>query len=555
MRRMRTPLIVLMLVYFFSILAMIAVPGRDADGNPFHMSFLDASYFMAILQTTIGFGEIPYSFTPQQRMLVFWLLLPNVVAWLYSVGTLLGLILDKQFQAVLQRSRFSGKVRGIKEPFYIVCGLGNTGYMTVSGLLSRGIHAVVIEVNEDTVRRMMLNDKFAHVPALAGPSSERANLELAGLHRDNCMGVIATTNNDQVNLTVAITVKLLRPELPMLARSEVQRTCDNMASFNTDLIVNPYRIFSERLSLALVSPIKYLVQDWLISVPGTELRAVMEPPTGPWIVCGAGRFGSRMIEQLEYSGLPVTVVDVHPERLPAYQKSVLGRGTEEHTLVAADIANAEGIVAATGDDIDNLSIIMTARQLNPRLFFIARQEKRDHNALFKSSGADLIARPSRIVARQILSFVTTPLLQSFMQHLIRSDESFAERTAARLKDVLMNRAPSIWVFEIKGEIAKNLRFVRSQTSKVTLDHIIRNSRSEENELLPCVCLSLERGAQRIFLPDSHTELQIHDRLLFAGRDRARRQMLWTLMDSHSLLVNTSGKHLPRGALWMWLSKK
>jgi voltage-gated potassium channel len=555
MRRMRTPLIVLMLVYFFSILAMIAVPGRDADGNPFHMSFLDASYFMAILQTTIGFGEIPYSFTPQQRMLVFWLLLPNVVAWLYSVGTLLGLILDKQFQAVLQRSRFSGKVRGIKEPFYIVCGLGNTGYMTVSGLLSRGIHAVVIEVNEDTVRRMMLNDKFAHVPALAGPSSERANLELAGLHRDNCMGVIATTNNDQVNLTVAITVKLLRPELPMLARSEVQRTCDNMASFNTDLIVNPYRIFSERLSLALVSPIKYLVQDWLISVPGTELRAVMEPPTGPWIVCGAGRFGSRMIEQLEYSGLPVTVVDVHPERLPAYQKSVLGRGTEEHTLVAADIANAEGIVAATGDDIDNLSIIMTARQLNPRLFFIARQEKRDHNALFKSSGADLIARPSRIVARQILSFVTTPLLQSFMQHLIRSDESFAERTAARLKDVLMNRAPSIWVFEIKGEIAKNLRFVRSQTSKVTLDHIIRNSRSEENELLPCVCLSLERGAQRIFLPDSNTELQIHDRLLFAGRDRARRQMLWTLMDSHSLLVNTSGKHLPRGALWMWLSKK
>jgi hypothetical protein len=198
---------------------------------------------------------------------------------------------------------------------------------------------------------------------------------------------------------------------------------------------------------------------------------------------------------------------------------------------------------------------MTARHLNPRLFFIARQEKREHNELFKSSGAKLIARRSRIVARQVLSFVTTPLLQSFMQHLIRSDDSFAERTAARLKGVLENRAPSIWVYELKGEIARNLRFARSQTSKITLEHIIRNSRSEENELLPCVCLTLERGAQRRFLPDSNTELQIHDRLLFAGRGEARRQMLWTLNDSHSLLANASGKHLPRGAFWQWMSKR
>jgi voltage-gated potassium channel len=328
-----------------------------------------------------------------------------------------------------------------------------------------------------------------------------------------------------------------------------------MASFNTDLIINPYRIFAERISLALSSPVKFLVQDWLISVPGSVLREAIEPPTGHWIVCGAGRFGGRVVEQLEKNNVPVTVVDVHPDRLPTYKSAVLGRGTEVHTLEEAGIAEAEGVVAATGDDMDNLSIIMTARQLNPRLFFIAHQERREHNALFKSSGSDLVARRSRIVARQILSFVTTPLLQSFMQHLIRSDDSFAERTAARLKDVLENRAPSIWVFEIKGEMARNLRFVRSQTSKITLEHLSRNSRSEENELLPCVCLTLERGAQRIFLPDNNTELQIHDRLLFAGRNNARRNMLWTLLDSHSLLVNASGKHLPRGALWRWLSKR
>jgi voltage-gated potassium channel len=555
MRRMRSPLIILILVYFFSTIALIAVPGIDAAGMPYRMSFLDAAYFMAILQTTIGFGEIPFSFTPAQRMLVYALLLPNVVAWLYSIGTLLGLILDKQFQAAFRRNRFIRQVKWLKEPFYIVCGFGNTGALTVSGLLARGIRTVVIERDEATVRLMMLEDEYARVPALVGRARERRMLEMAGLNRDNCAGVIATTNDDHVNLTVAITTKLLRPELAMLARSENQRVCDNMASFGTNAIINPYRIFAERLSLALNSPIKHLVQDWLISVPGSELRKRINPPIGHWIVCGAGRFGALLVEQLEASGLPVTVVDVHPERLPGYEKSILGRGTEAHTLSEAGINSAVGIVAATGDDIDNLSIVMTAHHLNPDLFFVARQEQQQHDELFLASEAHLIARRSWIVARRILSIVTTPLLQSFLQHMIRSDDDFAERTAARLEGVLKNRAPSIWVFEIRGDIARSLRFARIKTSEVKLEHICRNSRSEENEELPCVCLSLERGAQRIFLPSPDTELQINDRLLFAGRDNARRQMHWTLLDAHSLMGNITGKHLPRGALWRWLSER
>jgi len=165
---MRTPLIVLILVYFFSTFAMVSVPGMDDAGNTYYMNFLDAAYFIAIMQTTIGFGEIPYSFTDAQRMLVYVLLLPNVIAWLYSIGTLLGLILDKQFQAAFHSNRFSKQVRWLREPFYIVCGFGNTGSMTVSGLLARGIRAVVIERDESTVRMMKLEDKYSRMPALAG---------------------------------------------------------------------------------------------------------------------------------------------------------------------------------------------------------------------------------------------------------------------------------------------------------------------------------------------------------------------------------------------------
>lgn len=555
MRRMRTPLIVLILVYFFSTFALISVPGVDDAGKPYHMSFLDAAYFMAILQTTIGFGEIPYAFTAAQRMLVGVLLLPNVVAWLYSIGTLLGLILDKQFQAAFQRARFTKQVRRLKEPFYIVCGFGNTGAMTVTGLLARGIRAVVIEREDGIVRVMKLEDQYSHVPALVGRSSERRSLELAGLHLDNCQGVIATTNDDHVNLTVAITVKLLRPELNMLARSENQRVCDNLASFGTDSIINPYRIFSERLCLALSSPVKYLVQDWLISVPGSELRQLLKPPSGRWVICGVGRFGALMARELENIHIPITVVDVHSDRLMGYEHAVKGRGTEVHTLTEAGIDTAVGIIAGTGDDIDNLSIVMTAHHLNPDLFVAARQDRQQHNELYDCSDTDLVARRSLIVARRILSMVSTPLLQSFLQHLIHSDEDFAERVKARLEDVLKKRAPNIWVMDLGHGVSQHLQFVESKTSAVTLGNITIDSRSEDHENLPCVCLSLERGAQRIFLPGADTSLMENDRLLFAGRDYARRQMLWTLNDPHSLLGNVTGKQLPRGSLWRWLSER
>ena len=552
MRRMRTPLILLILIYFLSVFVMVSVPGMDAAGNKVQLSYLDAAYFIAIMATTIGLGEVPNAFTEAQRLTVFILLFPNVIAWLYSIGTILGLFLDPQFREVLQRSRFSQRVRWSGEPFYIVCGFGNTGSMVVSGLLKRGLHAVVLEKNRETVQRMFLDDSFERVPAFAAEPSSRAHLELAGLKSPNCRGIIVTTNMDQVNLKIAITAKLLRPELPVLARSESQRVIDNMKSFGTDYTVDPYSIFAERLFLALSSPVKYLVQDWLISVPGSELREPLKPPSGRWIVCGAGRFGSRMLAQLEDSGLPFTVVDVKPERLENYRNGVLGRGTEAHTLIEAGIHDAVGIIAGTGDDVDNLSVIMTALELNRNLFVVARQERRENNALFDASGAHLVARRSLIVARRILAVATTPLLQTFLQNLVNSDTNFAERTAARLRSVLKGRAPSLWVIDLVDEMGEAVRLSRENGIHLELGHITHNTRSENAENLACVCLILERGAQRFFLPESDYDLLPGDRLLFAGRGNARREMLWGLMDANSLLGFATNEQLPRGAIWRWL---
>ena len=61
----------LILVYSLSVFGMVLIPGADANGDPVRVNFLDAAYFVAIMATTIGFGEIPATFTQMQRLRLF----------------------------------------------------------------------------------------------------------------------------------------------------------------------------------------------------------------------------------------------------------------------------------------------------------------------------------------------------------------------------------------------------------------------------------------------------------------------------------------------------
>ena len=557
MRRMRTPLIVLILTYSLTVFGMVMIPAHDAAGQPVRVGYLDAAYFVAIMATTIGFGEIPHAFSHVQRLYVYIALFPNVVAWLYSIGTIISLLVDPQFRAVLARSRFSRRVRRMNRDYYIVCGCGHTGRMIVRGLLRRGISAAVLEREQDIIHNLSLDDDLAHLPALAGDVTDRRLLDLAGLDPDirRCIGVLAITNDDHANLTIAITVKLLRPDLPVMARAETRRVEDNMASFGTDVTVDPYTIFADRLHMALISPVKYLVQDWLISVPGTELRTELKPPIGRWLVAGVGRFGSRMAATLEQADIPFTVIDVHPDRVAQRPDSVLGRGTEAHTLREAGVESAVGIIAGTGDDVDNLSIVMTARELNPDLFVVARQENPQNDELFDASGADLVARRSLIVARRILAVATTPLLPVFIDHMFNQDERFAQRVRHRLEAVLDGLSPSLWTILLSGEWANSLRAAKLANTRIRLKNLTDNSRTSAAERLPCVCLLLERGSLRKFLPGPEEELLEGDRLLFAGRGAARHEMLFALREPTALVSQATGRPEPRGAIMRWLMRR
>jgi voltage-gated potassium channel len=305
----------------------------------------------------------------------------------------------------------------------------------------------------------------------------------------------------------------------------------------------------------LISPVKYLVQDWLIGVPGTRLREEMRPPAGRWILAGIGRFGSRLALKLDEAEVPYTVIDVHPDRVANRPDSVLGRGTEAQTLEQAGVVGAAGIIAGTGDDMDNLSIVMTALELNPELFVVTRQENPQNDELFDTCRADLVARRSLIVARRILAVATTPMLPVFNDYLVSQDESFARMVERRLKEVLDGLSPSLWTLELSGVWAEGIRAATTETVSIRLEHLTRNARTADAENLPCVCLLLERGSSRVFMPGPNQELIEGDCLLFAGRGVARREMLFALREPAALISLATGRHQPRGAIMRRISRK
>jgi voltage-gated potassium channel len=398
LRRMRAPLIVIITMYAISVLGLTLVPGIDAQGKPTApMSVFDAFYFISYTATTIGFGELPNAFSYGQRMWATVCIYLTVVGWTYGIVTVLSLLQDRAFQQVRSRTAFARAVRRIGEPFYIVAGYGETGQMLCRALDRLGIAFVVIDRNEDEVNEVDLQDYRRDVPAVAGDVCSPELLLRAGMRLRRCLGVVAVTDDDAANLAVAMSVRLLNPRIPVLARAVNPEIAANMASFGTDHVISPFEKFAEYLALAIRSPGSYQLLDWLTGIPGAALAPPVEPPRGPWVVAGFGRFGSAVVRQLDELGMDLSIID------PEYQivrphECVRGLGTEAKTLEEAGIRNAVGLVAATDNDVNNLSIVVTAKGLNPGLFTVLRRNRESNRLLFAAFGADLTMVPSEIIA-------------------------------------------------------------------------------------------------------------------------------------------------------------
>ncbi len=553
LRRLRTPLILLVSTYAIATLGMTLIPGIDPDGTPWRMSFFHAFYFVSFMGTTIGFGEIPYEFTDAQRAWVLVCIYTSVIAWLYGIGTMLRLVQDETFRNAVAQRAFKLSIKRIHRPFHIICGYGETGQLITRGLSELGIQSVIIDLNSERLHSLELEELTIPAIVLMGDITEPNNLIAAGINHPRCRGVIAVTQDDHTNLQIAVASKLVNPKVAVICRSEVQDEADNMASFGTDAIINPYLTFGRRLSLLSNNPALYRIHNWFINQHSPEHinRRITHQgiPSGNWIICGYGRFGRAVEHYMANANLAdsekvnITIVDIDPEANDAPEGSIQGRGTEAKTLIAAGIEQASVIVAASDDDANNLSILITAKQLNKSLISIGRVNKEANHTLFLHSGCDYVMRRSQVVANEVLTNISRPLVSKFLQYSSSLSSSDTEQLITKICELTNNGDPVTWRLVVDQENAPALvRFVDSERS-LTVADISHNDALPNTSSIPLLLL---RGGMSHLLPSPEMPLKINDEILFCGR-RNQTLLAQKLRDNVELvdtLVNHNPHHIP-----------
>lgn len=553
LRRMRVPLLVLSTVYAIATLGFTLVPGIDDQGNPWRMDFLHAFYFVSFMGSTIGFGEIPYPFSEAQRLWATVCIYLTVIAWVYAIGAVLTLLQDEALRQAFTERRFARNAEKLHEPFFLVCGYGDTGSALVDALERRWIQSVVIEIRQERINALTLTNYPMYVPNICADAAYPGNLLLGGLRDSHCVGVVALTNNNKVNLHIAITAKVFNPSLKVICRAESHDVEANMASFGTDYIIDPFDTFAEHLVTALYSPCQSLLASWLAGDPNEPLGEPLHPPRGLWVLCGYGRFGKAIYRGLRAQGIELVVIEPYSAERQPPDDAVTGWGTDAETLRQARIEEAVGIVAGTDDDSNNLSIIMTARELNPELFLVVRQNQQLNKTLFESAGADVVMQASRVVANRIRGLITIPLLEEFLQLALRQNEQWACVLISRLAAICEDKLPEVWQVRIDPEDAYAVHLALQRGEAIELQHLLTDPRDRSHPLF-CIPLLFVNGQGEHLLPEHSPPLQPGDQVLFAGSRRSRSRQLMTLQNESALTYVTTGHAVPQTAVWRLITR-
>ncbi|MBG0566729.1 potassium channel protein [Actinoplanes sp. NEAU-A11] len=551
LRRMRAPLIVLITIFAISVLGLTLVPGRDETGQPARMGFFDAFYFMSYTATTIGYGEIPHEFTGAQRLWVMASIYLTVIGWAYAIGSLLTLLQDRAFRQALALQRFTRTVARIREPFLLIAGYGQTGQLLGRSLDALGRRLVVVDSNAERVDALDIDAYRADVPGLAGDARNPQTLEHAGLGHPYCEGVLALTDDDEVNLAVAMTAALVRPELPVIARTVSPAVGYRMAAFGSPTVVNAFDRYGDHLRLALRAPASYQLMVWLESGLGATLPDRAQPPrAGRWVLCGYGRFGRELTEDLHAEGLTVTVIDIAASADPD-PWVVVGDGSEPSVMARADLAHAVGFVAGTDNDTTNLSLVAAARRINPHLFVASRQNRPETAPLFAAMRVDSLLVPAEVVAHEIYAQLSTPLLWHFLREMPALGDRWAANMITRLHKHCGRRLHGLWRTTLDADEAPALiRWLRD--GRATLRDLLRHP-DDRDERLDIVPLLILRDEQATLGPADDAALQAGDQILFAGQPWDRRALLDTLtVDSVSQYV-LYGRRVPSSWVWQRLT--
>lgn len=554
LRRLRRPLVVLIIAYAVSVWGLVLIPGVDNNGNTVHLGFFHALYFISYTATTIGFGELPYEFTDPQRLWTIVCIYLCVVAWAYALGSIFHLSQDQTLRDAIARRRFALRVAAIQELFVLIVGYGQSGIMLARMLDRMGQRMVLVELRGERAARIEI-EEFQYPPLFLSADGRLPDVLVdAGVTHRRCLAMVALAGNDDTNQSVAIGGTVLNPSLRIITRVHTPIAQANLESFRNIDLVNPFQSFANNISLDMGSPERLRAIEWLSGLPGGMRPEPLNLPKGHWVVFGSGSFPEYFLAALNSAGATSTFVELDA-RQQGESAALQYRGGVTREIVAAEVAKAVGIVVCTESDALNLATVTRARSINPNVYVVIRQANVANASLIDASMANLRFVKAEVVSHKARQLLTSPLLIRFLRYLDEDSGEMSRRTVALLEQHVGDKVPFMWVFDCFASYA-GLREALAPEVDPPLsigDLLINPERPPER--ISAVPLLLLRKKQEIPLPAEDTRLLSGDRILFAGQRGEGELQKRFLLEPSPLVYVRTGVEPPRSWLFRRLLRR
>jgi voltage-gated potassium channel len=241
-------------------------------------------------------------------------------------------------------------------------------------------------------------------------------------------------------------------------------------------------------ALVLLTQIAEVVVDGRLRA--SLRRRAMERTIGKWsghiVVCGFGRFGRVVVDELRRAGERVVVVDLAPgledELASAGIPFVIGTAASDEVLVRAGVPSARAIVVATSSDADNVFVTLAARELNPAIQIYARGESDAAARRLERAGACSVTSPFRIGGQRVAASILRPSVVDFLEigRPRQGGEVDLEEVRVAARSALVGRtvrdlegqAPGVRVVAVKRAGESMLLAPVAETTVGAGDHVV-----------------------------------------------------------------------------------
>ncbi|MFH1729694.1 MAG: potassium channel protein [Pseudomonadota bacterium] len=259
------------------------------------------------------------------------------------------------------------------------------------------------------------------------------------------------------------------------------------------------RMFTLVLVLMGIGVIGYSVSKSVAFIVEGELSNIMKRRkmkkeiatlSNHFIVCGAGDTGVNVIKEFTKADFEFVIIDNDPQKIEQIENYeelyyIIDDAIKDSTLQAANIEKAKGLVAVLGNDKDNLFVVLTARELNPKLKIASRVIERSSERKMLIAGADEIVSPNFIGGMRLASLMIRPAVVNFLDEMLRDD-----RGNLRLEEVDIQAGSSIEKKDL--------------------------SQSQIPQKTGLIVVALKRGGNYSYNPKSDTILEENDKLIVMG---------------------------------------